>query len=205
MACNWICPVTSGVAILWSSVLVDLVRGRWRCLRMSGGCFCQNRPGLKELTQQSNFCATCLPIHVNLKNTPSMLVIIIGQLKFRVFSTCRLPSMFYSKGSHRNTLCTCMKWTWPVCWNLHFVPLAYSNRDWCAEENVDIQYLYVLPLNKKLWAWWIKARQMGSAPPFGTGWPQPPHSQKKYYICNSDHENMEFGSCPVWQFPLNLI
>jgi hypothetical protein len=29
----------SGVSIiLWSSVLVDLVNGRWRCWRMSGGC-----------------------------------------------------------------------------------------------------------------------------------------------------------------------
>jgi hypothetical protein len=49
------------VSILWSSVLVDFVSGRWRCWRMSGGCFCQNRlgtgscgrpkyrPGLKEL------------------------------------------------------------------------------------------------------------------------------------------------------------
>jgi hypothetical protein len=32
-------------SILWSSVLVDLVNGRWRCWRMSGGCFSQNRPG----------------------------------------------------------------------------------------------------------------------------------------------------------------
>jgi hypothetical protein len=35
----------TGVSIVWSSVLVDLVNGRWGwCWRMSGGCFCQNRP-----------------------------------------------------------------------------------------------------------------------------------------------------------------
>jgi hypothetical protein len=33
------------ISILWSSVLVDLVNGRWRCWHMSGGFFCQNCPG----------------------------------------------------------------------------------------------------------------------------------------------------------------